>query len=170
MKEVFVPLRHHLYSRASSGPLNNLSGCDGTEGIEDAEERNSIRYEQDSEPQMNFFISGCLCESKPSQPPLVTPPPQICDTHRRQCRILVLHKLACTCISCDGGRFHSLFHPAVEKAALAWRHRSRQARSDYAVAALTSAIFIIMEYTHEINRGRCRPHNGNFSTALFQHG
>lgn len=43
--------------------------------------------------------------------------------------------------------------------------------SDYAVAALTSAIFIIMEDTHgKINTGCCRLHNGNFSTALFQHG
>lgn len=38
--------------------------------------------------------------------------------------------------------------------------------SDCTVATLTSAIFITMEDTHgKINTGRCRLHNGNFSTA-----
>lgn len=56
VKEAFVPLRHHLHSRASSGPLNNLSGCDGEEGIEDVEGRRGTRYEQGGEPQTNFPI------------------------------------------------------------------------------------------------------------------
>lgn len=53
VKEVFVPLCHHLYSRASSDPLNSLPGCDGTEGIEDVEESESTRFERDGEPPVD---------------------------------------------------------------------------------------------------------------------